>query len=216
MIDTIIFDNEGVIADTESVWDKEQEEFLGRRGIKYKRSRTKHLLSGSSLAEGVKILKKEYNIEGDDELLTFERLSIAKGLLEADVNYIKGFMDFYNNVRNRFKICVATSMHEELLNIIDKRLSLSELFDGHIYSLKHVGYKSKPCPDLFLYTAEKLKSKPGNCLVIEDSPKGIDAALRAGMKCIGLATTYPQKILKDASLTVKSFNEININRIQQI
>jgi beta-phosphoglucomutase len=216
MIDTIIFDNEGVIADTESVWDKEQEEFLGRRGIKYERSRTKHLLSGSSLVEGVKILKKEYNIEGDDELLTFERLSIAKGLLEADVNYIKGFMDFYNIVRNRFKICVATSMHEELLNIIDKKLSLNELFGGHIYSLKHVGYKSKPCPDLFLYAAKKLKSKPGNCLVIEDSPKGIDAALRAGMKCIGLATTYPHKRLKNASFTVKSYNEININRIQLI
>ena len=216
MIDTIIFDNEGVVADTESVWDKEQREFLGRRGIVYKRNRIKHLLSGRSIIEGVKVLKKEYNLEGEDELLSAERLSIVKDLLAADVNYIKGFMDFYNIVRYRYKICVATSMHEELLNIIDKKLSLNELFNGNIYSIKHVGNKSKPYPDIFLYAAQKLKSKPDSCLVIEDSPNGIDAALRAGMKCIGLATTYPHKILRNASLTVSSFSEIEINSIQLI
>jgi len=216
MIDTIIFDNEGVIADTESIWDKEQKEFLGRRRIRYNKSSIKHLLGGRSLIEGVKILKKEYNIKGEDELLSLERLSIVKHLLAANVNYIKGFTDFYNIVRNRYKMCVATSMHEELLEIIDKKLCLSELFNAHIYSLKHVGYKSKPCPDIFLYAAQKLRSKPENCLVIEDSPNGIDAALSAGMKCIGLATTYPHKRLRNASLTVKSFNEINIDKIQLI
>lgn len=216
MTDTIIFDNEGVIADTEPVWDREQEEFLGRRGIMYERKRTKHLLTGLSLIEGVKILKREYNIKGDDELLAEERLSIAKGLLAADVDFVNGFNDFFNTVRNSYKTCIATAMHRELLKIIDKKLSLNELFRGRIYSIDEVDYKSKPFPDIFLYAAQKLKSKPENCLVIEDSPNGIEAALRAGMKCIGVATTYPCEKLGNATFTVKSLDDINIDLIRGI
>ena len=216
MTDTIIFDNEGVIADTEPLWDREQEEFLGRRGIMYERKRIKHLLTGLSLVEGVKILKREYNIKGDDELLAEERLAIVKGLLAADVGFVNGFNGFFNTVRNSYKTCVATSMHRELLKIIDKKLSLTKLFEGRIYSIEEVGNKSKPFPDIFLYAAQKLKSEPKNCLVIEDSPNGIEAALRAGMKCIGLATTYPGDKLGNATFTAKSFNDISIDLIRRI
>ena len=216
MIDTIIFDNEGVIIDTESVWDKEQDIFLGRRGIGYKKDRIKHLLSGRSITDGVKILKQEYNLSGDEMALSDERYAIIKNLFKSDVNFIEGFMDFYELVKHRYKTCIATSMDEELLNIIDKKLLLSELFGGNIYTLKHVSYKSKPYPNIFLYAAKELKSSPNNCLVIEDSPNGIDAARKAGMKCIGLATTYSDEKLRNANLTVKSFGEINIDQLNLI
>jgi beta-phosphoglucomutase len=216
MIDTIIFDNEGVVVDTEHVWDKEQEIFLGRRGIQYKKDRIKHLLSGRSIKDGVKILKQEYNLNGDEMDLSEERYAIVKNLLRSDVSFIKGFMDFYELVKHKYKTCIATSMDEELLNIIDKKLFLNELFGGNIYTLKHVGYKSKPCPDIFLYAAKQLKSSPINCLVIEDSPNGIDAALKAGMKCIGLATTYTDERLKNANCIVKSFKDINPDQLKLI
>ncbi|UCH15677.1 MAG: HAD family phosphatase [Bacteroidales bacterium] len=213
MIDTIIFDNEGVIADTEPAWDKEQEIFLGRRGIKYNKERTKHLLSGKSIPDGVRILKKEYNLTGDEIAMSEERYAIIKKLLETDVYFVEGFMDFYRLVKLKYKTCIATSMDEDLLKILDRQLKLSELFRGSIYTLKQVQNKSKPCPDIFLYAANKLNSRPGNCIVIEDSPNGIEAAINAGMKCIGLATTYTGEKLKNADLIVKSFDEIDLNRL---
>ena len=166
--------------------------------------------------DGVKILKKEYNLTGDEIALWDERYAIVKKLLEADVYFIEGFMDFYRLVKHKYKTCIATSMDEDLLNILDKQLHLSELFGGNIYTLKHVEFRSKPCPDIFLYAAKELKSSPGNCIVIEDSPNGIDAALKAGMKCIGLATTYAGEKLKNADLIIKSFNEINIDQFKLI
>jgi len=216
MIDTIIFDNEGVIVDTEPVWDKEQEIFLGRRGIEYKKDRIKHLLSGRSITDGVRILKHEYNLTGDEMVLSDERYAIVKNLLKSDVSFIEGFMDFYELIKHKYKTGIATSMDEELLNIIDKKLFLSDLFGGNIYTLKHVRYKSKPCPDIFLYAAKELKSSPDNCIVIEDSPNGIDAARKAGMKCIGLATTYSDEKLRNANMIVKSFSEINIDQLKLI
>ena len=59
MIDTIIFDGEGIVVDTETIWDKGQEEFLRRRGFVYDRERIKPLLTGRSLAEGVEVKKQE-------------------------------------------------------------------------------------------------------------------------------------------------------------
>jgi len=209
MIDTIIFDNEGIVIDTEHIWDKEQEIFLGRRGICYRRSETKHLLGGRSIAEGAKILKKKFNLYEDDTVLSNERFLLVKDLFNTEVKFIKGFMDFYERIRNKFKTCIATSMNEDLLSIVDQKLSLKELFNGHVYSLKHVGFKSKPNPDIFLYAAEKVKSKPETCIVFEDSPIGITAAIVAGMKCIGLATTYTKRKLKNANLIYNSFSEIN-------
>jgi beta-phosphoglucomutase len=216
MIDAIIFDNEGVVVDTEPVWDKEHEIFLARRGIVYKKDRIKHLLSGRSITDGVKVLKQEYNLTGDEMVLSDERYAIVKNLLKSDIYFIEGFMEFYELAKHKYKTCIATSMDEELLNIVDKKLLLNELFDGNIYTLKHVRYKSKPCPDIFLYAAKELKSNPCYCLVIEDSPNGIDAAREAGMKCIGLATTYSDEKLKNADLIVKSFSEINIEQLKLI
>ncbi len=213
MIDTIIFDNEGVVVDTEPVWDKEQQIFLGRRGIEYKKERIKHLLSGRSITDGVKILKQEYNLTEDELVLSEERYAIVKNLLKSDIGFIEGFMKFYELVKHKYKTCIATSMDDELLNIIDKKLSLGKIFGGNIYTLKHVSYKSKPYPDIFLYAAKELKSGPDTCLVIEDSPNGIEAARKAGMKCIGLATTYPDEKLKNADFIVKSFSEINMDQL---
>ena len=60
MIDTIIFDAEGIVIDTEAVWDKGQEIFLQRRGFVYDRERIKPLLTGRTLAEGVEVMKQVY------------------------------------------------------------------------------------------------------------------------------------------------------------
>jgi beta-phosphoglucomutase-like phosphatase (HAD superfamily) len=71
-----------------------------------------------------------------------------------------------------------------------------------------VGHRSKPNPDIFLHAASRLDAKPENCLVIEDAPHGVEAAKRAGMKCIALTTTYDRQILCNADLVVDSFAQI--------
>ncbi|MBU4369128.1 hypothetical protein KJ575_05505, partial [Patescibacteria group bacterium] len=80
MINTIIFDAEGVIIDTEPMWDKSQKEFIGRRGLSYDRKKIKHLISGKSLVDGVKIMQKEYGFRGNPKKLVKERKIIIKKL----------------------------------------------------------------------------------------------------------------------------------------
>lgn len=214
MIETIIFDGEGIVIDTESIWDKGQEIFLQRRGFVYDRERIKPLLTGRTLAEGVEIMKQAYRFEGDTEALAQERADIVRGLLVHDTCFIEGFLQFYTSVRNRYKTCIATAMDQNLLKLVDQRLNLSALFENKIYTLDKVGYRSKPNPDIFLYAAQQLGSLPESCVVIEDAPHGIDAAKRAGMRCIAISTTYDAGKLAKADFVVSAYAEIDSDSLE--
>jgi beta-phosphoglucomutase len=213
MRDTIVFDGEGVVIDSEPIWDRGQEEFLRRRGATYDRAKVKHLLAGRSMVEGVRILQDEYGFGGDPEQLAQERISIVEDLFRREANFVPGFEDFYRRVRPSFKTCIATMMPEQLLQIVISRLKLDELFGDHIYCPEPDRLAGKPAPDLFLYAARRVQSEPATCAVIEDSPVGIEAARRAQMYSVGIATTFAPGMLTAADLVVKSFAEIDLHRL---
>jgi len=208
MVDTIIFDAEGVVFDSQILWDRGQVEFLGRRKILYDRETLKHLLTGRSLVEGARVMQEIYGFPGDPEELANERLAIMKKLLKSDLSFIDGFINFYRLVKEDYKTCIATSLATELLSIAESALNLSDVFSGNVFSIKDVGGVGKPQPDIFLYAAERLKSPTKNCLVIEDAPLGVEAAKRAGMRCVALTTTYGRDKLTQADLVVDSFAQI--------
>ena len=197
------------------VWDKVQEEFLRRRGIVYQREKLKPLITGKSQLEGIKVMMNECGLSGDLKTLSSERLNIMRFLLESEVNYVQGFQEFFDRIEKDYKTCIASSMDQSLLKIIDRRLGLTKLFDDRIYTIEDANCASKPDPCIFLYAAKKLSSRPEECLVMEDSPYGIEAAKRAGMMCIALTTTYREDTLAGADVIVKSFDEIDLENFSQ-
>lgn len=211
--DTIVFDGEGVVIDTEELWDRGQEEFLRRRGAVYDRAKVKHLLAGRSMEEGVRILQAEYGFGGDLKELAQERIAIVEDLFRREAKFVPGFESFYQRVQPSFKTCIATMMPKTLLDIVVARLRLDDLFGEHIYCPEPDCLPGKPAPDLFLYAANRLHSEPATCVVIEDSPAGIEAAGRARMYCVGIATTFSPDRLTSADLVVRSFDEIDLRQL---
>jgi len=143
-------------------------------------------------------------------------MEIVENFFESDLSFIPGFRKFFRKVRSDYKTCVATSMPKKLLDIVDRKLCLSDLFPGRIFSVSEVTSKGKPNPDLFLFAARRLDSKPQDCIVIEDAPLGISAAKRAGMKCIALTTTYSPDKLLQADLIVNSYANIDLTSFDKI
>lgn len=217
-IHAILFDCDGVVLDSEILWDRCETEFLNRRSIAFDIARTKPLITGLGQTASVRLLQEQYGIPGDAETLVRERLEIIAGLFAAEVRFTEGFEEFFERqVRGRFKTCIATSMSEELYAVADRRLGLARFFGERVYFPTHVGGRAKPEPDLFLYAAAQLALPPERCLVIEDSPRGLEAARRAGMPSVGLATTHEPELLGGADRVVKSFAEIDLNRsLQQL
>lgn len=83
-----------------------------------------------------------------------------------------------------YKVCVASSSPPDRIALSLAVTGLSPLFAGRIFSASDVPH-GKPAPDLFLHAAAQLHAKPAETIVIEDSPLGVTAALRAGMRVIG-------------------------------
>jgi len=204
MTKAIIFDLEGVVVDSEKHWDACALIFLGRHGLKYEREPHKPLLMGKTLEEGVEIWKKMIGLTGNTKKLAQERRDIIRDLY-YDTDFIPGFMGFFKKVEKRYKLGVATSIERPFLRIIDGKLGVTKLFKNKVYSIEDIGFISKPNPDIFLFVAGKLKVNPGDCVVFEDSPNGVEGAKRAGMACVAITTTTDPKRLSRADLIIDSW-----------
>jgi beta-phosphoglucomutase-like phosphatase (HAD superfamily) len=211
MLKAILFDCDGVVLDSETIWDRCETELMHRRGIAFDVARTKPLITGLGEAASVRLLVEQYGLLEDPAALARERREIISALFAAEVRFTAGFEEFFaRQVQGRYRTCIATSMIEDLFAVADRRLGLSRLFEGRVYFPSHVGGRAKPEPDLFLYAAARLNAPPERCLVIEDSPRGLEAARRAGMPSIGLATTHEPDLLAAADRVVRSFAEIDL------
>jgi len=212
----VIFDLEGVIVDSEPVWTKADLIFLKNHGVSITleeyNSSIKHLLMGLVLRDGVALMKKQYGFNDDPLKLAEERRSIVKSLFGEDVGFIPGFVDFHMRIADAYRIAIATSLERYFLTPLDTRLELSKLFNGNVFSVEDIGFISKPDPAIFLHAAKTLQVSPQNCLVIEDAPNGIEAAKRAGMKCLAITTSSPRERLTKADLVISSYEEIDLGK----
>lgn len=208
-IEAIIFDAEGVVVNTERLWDQSQEILLGKRGLAYDRAYLKPRMAGQTLLEGAQLMVQYYGLNENPADIALERRTIIDELFDGDIPFIDGFEPFIRWViSSSLKKSVATAMNKHLMLKVETQLNLKQYFSQHIYFIEDVGNKSKPEPDVFLHAAEKMEVKPGKCLVIEDAPHGIEAARRAGMVSIGISTTFTREHLREAHYTGKDFNDI--------
>ncbi len=208
-IKAIIFDAEGVVVDTEALWDKSQDVLLSRRNLQYDRDYLKPKMAGQTLLEGAQLMVNYYNLNENPASIEQERKELIHDLFENEIAFIHGFIPFINRLNGSLlKRSVATAMKKSLMIMVEHKLQLTHYFGNHIYFIEDVGNKSKPSPDVFLYAAEKLGENPSDCLVIEDAPHGIEAANRAGMTSVGIATTFSKAHLSDADFVGESFDDI--------
>ncbi|MBD3362275.1 HAD-IA family hydrolase [Candidatus Dojkabacteria bacterium] len=214
---TIIFDMDGVVVDTEPIWKKATMKFLQRRGITQDIDKDKHKWISKSPVEIMEIMKDLYEFEGDPMELHDERNAIVDEIYQDELQYIKGFEPFIKKVKDsNLKTCIATSSFKKHIDLIDEKLNITAKFGQHIYSIADVGNIGKPNPDLFLFAAEKLNSSPSDCIVIEDSPNGVQAAKNAEMFCIALSqqdTEEHKRRLLNADIIVESFEDIDLKEL---
>lgn len=107
---------------------------------------------------------------------------------------------------------VGSSTSRTNLESIFATTGLGEFFDVVVCGDDVIN--GKPAPDVFLKAAELLGIPPQRCIVFEDALFGIEAARRAGMKVVGVATTNPLEVLHDADRAVDSLEEIRIEELQ--
>jgi HAD superfamily hydrolase (TIGR01509 family) len=183
-VGALIFDFDGVIADSEAIANTVLAETVSELGhpttldqalTRYMGRRWSEVVTEIEAAIGRPLPD---NFSDQLKLATLERF-------RTDLKEVSGATDFIRRFAHLPR-CIASSSSIDRLQLCLSVLGLQAEFGSHVYSADMVA-RGKPHPDIFLYAASKLGVKPNECLVIEDSAGGIRAAIAAGMTVVGLS-----------------------------
>jgi HAD superfamily hydrolase (TIGR01509 family) len=177
----IIFDCDGVLIDSEVIANRVNVEVLSDLGVEFTLEEYMERFVGVSLRDEVIEIENLRKIKLPDDYEA--RLMHHKNkVFDKELKAIEGIAKFVKSIQT--PKAVASGSSPERLEYTLKLTHLWELFAPHIYSTTLVP-KSKPAPDIFLYTAKQFNVKPEKCLVIEDSTLGVRAGVAAGMTVLG-------------------------------
>ena len=209
-----IFDLDGVIVDTAKYHFLAWKRLADHLGIHFSEE-DNELLKGVSRMDSLEII---LNI-GKMKLSEDQKHEFAMLKNKWYVDYISrmtpdeilpGSLEFINELRNA-DIRVAIGSASKNTPMILERVGIKRLFDavadGNIVS------KAKPDPEVFLKAAEMVGIAPGNCIVFEDAIAGVQAALNAGMKCIGVGLP---DVLTEAHFVISGLKEMSLKKLKSI
>ena len=205
----IIFDLDGVLADSEPWWNEIDAKMLAEHGVTYKGEYHRDVL-GVSYRIAIEFYKKKFGISAPTEELMKRRGEIATEYFANRVGLFPSTKDVLNELREvKLRIAVATSSVGASARPFLDRHQLTQFFEVIITGDEIE--RGKPAPDIYLRTAEKLAIAANECLVIEDSLSGIAAAKAAHMRVAAIPDRRfvdPDDYKKEADYVLNDLSEI--------
>ncbi len=179
----IVFDFDGVIAESEMLANAVLAEFVTELGVPTTLEDSYRLYMGKRFADVIAAVEASVgrtlptSFPAEFQARTLERFRNELRLVEGAQAYIDAFAHVPR--------CIASSSSPDRLALCLNVLGLQATFGAHVFSASTVA-RGKPHPDLFLHAARQMGVAPANSIVIEDSPSGVQAGVAAGMIVIGL------------------------------
>ncbi|MEV6761120.1 HAD family hydrolase [Streptomyces sp. NPDC051105] len=197
--DLVIFDNDGVLVDSEPISNRLLAAYLTELGhpTSYEDSIRDYMGSAMHRIHDLVQERTGQRLPDDFDDVFHARVFAA---FEAELKPVAGVAEVLERlVADGVPYCVASSGSHERIRVGHRTTGLDRWFDeSRIFSSQDVG-RGKPAPDLFLYAAERMGVAPGRCAVVEDSPLGVQAAVAAGMDVYGFTAMTPVDRLQGAT-----------------
>ncbi|GAA2229991.1 HAD family hydrolase [Streptomyces nogalater] len=194
--DLVIFDNDGVLVDSEPISNRLLAGYLTELGhpTSYEDSIRDYMGSAMHRVHDLVLERTGRRLPDDFDEVFHARVFAA---FERELRPVPGVTDVLEKLAaDGVPYCVASSGSHERIRVGHRTTGLDRWFtDERIFSSEDVG-RGKPAPDLFQYAAKRMGVAPGRCVVVEDSPLGVQAAVAAGMDVYGFtAMTPPERLV---------------------
>ena len=217
MIKTVIFDMDGVIVDTEPVHKYAYFEHYKELNIPV----TEELFAtftGQSTKNVYQILKDKFELKEDVNELVLRKRAIFNEAFDTkpDLYLIDGIENLIKDLyQNNIELILASSASKSTIDRVFNRFELNQYFSHKISGESFPN--SKPDHAIFLNGADLAKSEHAECIVIEDSTNGVEAAFRANIYCLGYKSENSKKQnLDKANTIVDDFNLIDASYIRDL
>ncbi len=208
MLQAIIFDMDGILADSEPLWNEIDGALLKLYGVEYS-GQFKHEVLGKDFPTAMKFYSDRFSIRADLEKMALQRHAIAEDFYANHIPLFECVPRVLRELAVRFPLGVATSSLGALAHPFLKKHNIAQ-FLTQITTGDEVE-NGKPAPDIYLLAAQKLDVAPENCLVVEDALSGVQAGKSAGMAVAAIpdprfmdVSLYPEK----ADYVLKSLEEL--------
>jgi beta-phosphoglucomutase len=224
MLRAVIFDFDGVISDTERTHLQAFNQILAKYDIEISETDYYKKYLGLNDYEGFKEMVKAHSLQlGDDEIadLVTQKGKIFEELAKSQSNIIEGTAEFLGMLKqNGIIMAICSGAMRSDIDAILSGTGLPDFFEA-IITADDVK-ESKPNPAGFNRALQKLNEKqdgkisPSDCIVVEDSPWGLEAADKAGMHTLAVTNSYTTDELKTAEMVVAALGEVTINELQKL
>lgn len=190
----VIFDCDGVLVDSEGLSNRILRDALADQGLVLELDQVMDRYVGRSMASVIELAETEAGHAFPDTWLGNLR-DLTHAAFERELRPVANVRQAVETIQNaNILTCVASSGPHEKMDVSLGVTDLRELFEGRVFSAYEVA-RGKPAPDIFLHAANAMGISPHECVVIEDSPPGAEAAKAAGMRCLGYAVRGQQDSL---------------------
>jgi HAD superfamily hydrolase (TIGR01509 family) len=211
--DAVIFDLDGVIVDSEQVWDEVREQYTVEAGGRYSETATRAMM-GMSSTEWSTYMAEELALPGSPEEINaaiVQRMLIRYG--EAPP-LIDGAADVVRAIAEAVPVAIASSSNPELIDVVLRVAGLADVVRDAVSSQEVA--RGKPAPDVYLEAARRLAVDPSRAAAVEDSHNGIRSAKSAGMRVFAVPNPhYPpgDDALALADVVLGSLGELTVDKL---
>jgi HAD superfamily hydrolase (TIGR01509 family) len=214
VLQAVIFDLDGVLIDSESVWDAARRDVVARSGGSWTESATR-AMQGMSSPEWSRYLRDELHAALEADEISSQVVQLVLAAYRDEVPLIDGAVAAVQRLAARWPLGLATSANRPVIAAVLETAGLSDRFSATV-SGEEVA-RGKPAPDVYLAAAEKLGVDPTRTAAVEDSTNGLRSAAAAGMLVVAVPNReFPpaDDALALADLVVGAVSELTPDSIE--
>lgn len=212
-LQAVIFDLDGLLADTEPTHYEWWRHVLERMGLTlgWTEYSDHWIRAGRSIEEYL----ARHEVGANPDQLRHQKSQHYLTLVETDLRPMPGAIELLHALRSRVRLSLATSSWQNHVEAVLRKLGITDIFE--VVAFGESVARLKPYPDIFLHTARQLSVTPRASVVIEDAEKGVLAARAAGMAVVAVPTVHTQtNDFSAASLVVRSLHELTLERLERL